>query len=351
MCICPCSTASYLCGCVSSVFFCHLSNTCLICQVKLSVFTSKPAANSLFVLTWNPQVPFFTVANGNSPPLLAVFLTVTLLFLHLDSMVFRNTSNRPSSTSSSSSAAAAKRRSCTVRPSCRPRPATTATATSQTPTSTTTTNQRGASRGTSPKDPALCWGTTTWWSWSRSSLCRGSSPPAHRARPLSRPRAARPNSRDFWSSWSPRTWRKNQQRLWGQPRAPQRPPQRPAPLVAKRGHNPPTRPSVPGSCSASANRRGRWWAWTGPSQRPSLPTRTPAGPTWTPARRSYPPTSRRRPNPDKRLMWKTPPRVNKECQQSSDLRDGRTAENREKTVVTPLNWRPHRFTPDATISL
>lgn len=246
---------------------------------------------------------------------------MTLLFLHFDLIVFRNMSNRPSSTSSSSCDAAAKRRSSTGRPSCRPRPATTASATSQTPTSTTTTNQWGASRGTSWKDPALCWGTTTWWSWSRSSLCRGSSPPAHLARLLSPPRAVRPNSRDFWSFWNPQTWRKNQQWLWGQPQARQQPLQRPAPLVAKRGHNPQIRHSVLGSCSVSANRRGRWWAWTWPSQRHSLLTRTQAGLTWTPARRSYTLMSRRRQNPDKQLMWKTPPRVNKVCKKSSDLRD------------------------------
>lgn len=70
---------------------------------------------------------------------------------------FRSTSSRPSSTSSSSSDADVKRRSSSDRPSCRPRPARRAS-TGQTPsTSTTTTKHRGAS----PRDPALCWGTTT----------------------------------------------------------------------------------------------------------------------------------------------------------------------------------------------
>lgn len=273
----------------------------------------------------NPKIPFLTSANDNSPSLcsLTIRLSVVLLLWLFHSIVFRNMSNRPSSTSNSSSDAAAKRRSSIVRPSCRLRPAMTVTATSLTVTSTTTTNQWGASRGTSRKDPTLCWGTTMWWSWSRSSLCRGSSRPAHLARLLSRLRGARPNSRDFWSSWSPRKWRKNQQWPRGEPRGRQRPPWRPR--VAKRGHNPQTRHSAPGSCSVSANRRGQWWAWTGPSRRHSLLTPTRAGPTWTPARKSYPLTSRISWNPDKHMMWKTPPRVSRQPKKSSGFRDGRTA--------------------------
>lgn len=208
-------------------------------------------------------------------------------------------SSRPSSTSSSSSDAAVRRRSSIVRLSFRPRPVRRTTTTRRTPsTSTIMTKRRAASQGTNPRDPALCWETTMWWSWSRSSLSRGSSPPAHHAHRHSPRQEARQSSLDSWSSWSHPRWKKSQrwqsERLQGQ-RWPPR-----FPLVARTGHSPPTGHSVLGSCSVLANQRGLSCVWMGHKQWRSLQT-LPTELTWTQTWRSYPPMSQRKENQDNLL--------------------------------------------------
>lgn len=72
--------------------------------------------------------------------------------------------------------------------------------------------EEGPAAPTNRKGPAPCWPTITWWSWSRSSRCRVSSPQAEPA-PLSRPPAASPSypaSSASSSSSLPRTRRKEQ---------------------------------------------------------------------------------------------------------------------------------------------
>lgn len=190
----------------------------------------------------------------------------TCAFLHPP---LRSTSCRPSSTSSSSSDAAGKRRSSTAKLSCRLKPV----RTKQTPTSTTTT-RRAAKRETSPRDPALFWGPTTWWSWSRSSLCRGSSPAAPLDRlPSPQPEAKR-SSPDFWSSWNLRRGKRSRQWLVEQHRRPRRRPQ--FPQAARRGHSPPTGHSVLENCSVLASLRARWCVPTGHNNQPRLLTHNPA---------------------------------------------------------------------------
>lgn len=210
-------------------------------------------------------------------------------------------SSRPSSISNSSSDAGVKRKSFIVRRSCRRRPVRRATTTRRTPSiSTTMTKLRGAKQATSPRDPAPCWGTTTWWSSSRSFLSRGSSPPEPHARRPSLQQEVRQSSQDFWSSWSPPSWKKSlpwqPEPLQGQ----QWPPQ--SPLVARRGHSPQTGHSVQGSCSASANQRGLWCVSMGPNRRRSLLTLSPTWLTQTQPWRSCPPMSLIRGSQDSRAI-------------------------------------------------
>lgn len=184
--------------------------------------------------------------------------------LHFNTPPFRSMRSRPSSISKSSSDVDARRRSSSVRLSFRLRPVRRASTTSQTPsTSTTMTKQVGASQGTSLKGPAPCWGLTMWWSLSRSSLFRGSSPPARHAPQPSLQQEGRQNSRDFWSSWSHQRWKKSQRWRSEQPPVQQCPPQ--FLLVDRRGPSLPTGHSVRGSCSVSASRRVLWCSRMGHS--------------------------------------------------------------------------------------
>lgn len=222
-----------------------------------------------------------------------------LSFYHASSP--RNMSSRPSSISNSSSDAGVKRRSFIVKRSCRRRPVRRATTTRRTPSiSTTMTKIQGAKQATSPRDPALCWETTTWWSSSRSFLSRGSSPLEPHARQPSLQQEVRQSSQDFWSSWSPPSWKKSllwqSEQLQGQ----QWPPH--SPLVARRGHSPQTGHSVQGSCSASANQRGPWCVSMGPNQQHSLLTLSPTWLTQTRPWRSYPPMSLIRESWDNRAI-------------------------------------------------
>lgn len=186
-------------------------------------------------------------------------------------------SSRPSSTSSSSSDAGVKRRSFSVRPSCRPRPDKRASITRQTPsTSITMTKYRGASLGTSPRDPAPCWETTTWWSSNRSSLSRGSSPPAPHVHQHSPQQEVRRSSQGSWSSWSRLRWRKSQLWLLEQRRGQL---SLQLPLVARRGHSHPTGHSVLESCSVSASQKVLWCVQMGHNHQPSPLTLSPAGMT------------------------------------------------------------------------
>lgn len=212
-------------------------------------------------------------------------------------------SSRPSSTSSSSSDVGVRRKSSSVRPSCRPKPVRRASTTRQTPSTSITTTKHRTSQGTSRRDPALCWGTITSWSWSKSSLFRGSSPPAAHAHQLSPQQEARRSFPDFWNSWSRLSWKKSQQlqlELLQVPRSPLR-----LPLVARTGHSPPTEHSVLENCSISASLKAQLCVWMGRSHQPRLLMLRPTGLTWTPPQRNCPLMSQKKENPDNWPIQKT----------------------------------------------
>ena len=145
--------------------------------------------------------------------------------------------------------------------------------------------EEGAGGLTNPSGPAPCWPTTTWWSWSRSSRCRASSPRAAPAR-RSRPRATNPSSRVSWASSSsspPRTRRRS-------PRPPQVPPwlrprpRRPPVAALKSVPSRPARRSIPGN-SLTSGRQKAGPVWTEAPPRRGRTAASRPGRTWTGFRR------------------------------------------------------------------
>lgn len=209
--------------------------------------------------------------------------------------------------------------------------------------------EEGVAGQTNPRGPALCWPTITWWSWSRSSHCRASSPRVVPA-PRSRPPAVSQSCPASWASSSSshlRIRRRVLRPLW-------LPLQLPTPRQQHRLHrhhlhlhhqvaalrsvlSHPAKPSTLGNCLTLGNlREGRVWTGLrcpdpGKDHHHRHQTDNQPGLTWTAFRMRSPRLEGRSPRTDIQQTWTRP--------------GLKSSSSRGQTCLWfRLNWRSDVFT-------